>query len=64
MPDNAESRKSSSVKVQTAVYLEPKQAEALRELSKITGVPQQVYLRRGIARILDENLGLIGHLLG
>lgn len=63
MPE-AFDRKSLSGKVQTAVYLEVKQARALRELSKITGVPQQVYLRRGVSKILDENLSLIGHLLG
>lgn len=46
-------------KVATSVYLEPKQAEALRALSKITCVPQQVYLRRGIDAILKENIGLL-----
>lgn len=46
-------------KVATTVYLEPRQADALRALSKLTCVPQQVYLRRGIDAILKENLGLL-----
>ena len=46
-------------KVATSVYLEPQQAEALRTLSKITSVPQQVYLRRGVDAILKQNIGLL-----
>lgn len=46
-------------KVSTTVYLEPQKAEALRALSKITCVPQQVYLRRGLDAILRDNIGLL-----
>lgn len=58
MTDDSNS-KLKRIKIPTTVYLEPHQAEALRTLSKITGVPQQVYLRRGIDAILRDNLGLL-----
>lgn len=51
--------KLKRIKIPTTVYLEPYQAEALRTLSKLTGVPQQVYLRRGIDVILRDNLDLL-----
>jgi hypothetical protein len=35
------------------VYLEPRQVEALRKLSSITGVPQTEYVRRGVDLILE-----------
>ena len=38
----------------TTVYLEPRQLKALRELSKRTGVPFAVYVRRGIDAILQR----------
>src|SRR5690348_678683 len=39
-------------KAQLSLYLEPKDYEALKALSARTGVPQQVYIRRGIDYIL------------
>lgn len=42
-------------KVSTTVYLERRQTEALRELSKRTGVPQSEYIRRGVDLILREH---------
>jgi len=42
-------------KVQLAVYLESDQADALKALSLKTRVPQQVYLREGLAHILAKH---------
>jgi hypothetical protein len=50
------------LKVPTTVYLDPKHSEALRTLSGITHVPQQVYLRQGLLMILKENRRLLGHI--
>jgi ribosomal 50S subunit-associated protein YjgA (DUF615 family) len=42
-------------KAQLSFYPEPEDYEALKALSARTGVPQQVYLRRGLAYILRSN---------
>ena len=42
-----------SRKKATCVYLEPRQVEALRVLSSITGVPQAEYIRQGVDLILE-----------
>jgi hypothetical protein len=39
-------------KTQIAMYLEPEQAEALKELHRRTRVPMQVYLREGLDYVL------------
>jgi hypothetical protein len=41
-------------KTQLALYVEPEAAEALKELSERTRVPQQVYLREGLDAILAK----------
>ena len=41
-------------KVQTAVYLELRQLQALKALSVRTRVPQQVYLREGLDLVLAK----------
>lgn len=41
-------------KSQVSVYVEPKQAAALRKLSERTRVPQQVYLREGLDLVLQR----------
>lgn len=46
---------NGKLKVQTVVYLEPAQAEALKKLSKASGVPQQVYLRRSVEALLKQH---------
>lgn len=45
------------LKEQVALYLEPEQAAALRELSARTRVPQQVYLREGLGWVLKKYRG-------
>jgi hypothetical protein len=40
-------------KTQIAMYVEPEQMTELKELSAQTGVPMQVYLRRGLTQILE-----------
>lgn len=45
------------LKEQIALYLEPEQAAALRELSARTRVPQQVYLREGLDWVLKKYRG-------
>ncbi len=42
------------LKHQFSLYVEPEQAGALRELSKRTRVPQQVYLREGLDWVLKK----------
>lgn len=44
-------------KVQTILYVEPADLERLRELSKRTGVPMQVYLREGADYVLRKYNG-------
>ena len=46
-------------KIPTTVYLDPPKAQALRELSLRTHVPQQVYMRRGIDWVLKNSGGEI-----
>jgi predicted DNA-binding protein len=41
-------------KVATTLYLEPEQADSLRQLSERTRVPQQAYMREGIALVLAK----------
>ena len=41
-------------KSQVSVYVEPEQAAALRELSRRTRVPQQVYMREGVDMVLHR----------
>lgn len=45
------------LKHQMALYLEPEQSIALRELSRRTGLPQQVYLREGLDWVLKKYRG-------
>ena len=40
------------IKKQVALYLEPKQAEALKDLSTRTRIPQQTYLREAVDHLL------------
>jgi hypothetical protein len=50
-------RKSSKlrlIKAQLSFYPEPKDYEALKELSAKTRVPQQVYLREGLEIVLKK----------
>lgn len=42
-------------KISTTVYLDKRQAEALAELSVITGVPQAKFIRDGIDVIIEAN---------
>ena len=42
-------------KAQLSLYLEPEKYQELKALSERTGVPQQVYLRGGLAYILQIN---------
>jgi hypothetical protein len=54
----AKDRKNSKgrlQKVAATIYLEPAQADALRRLSEVTRVPQQVYLRDGVDLVLKAN---------
>jgi len=39
---------------QISLFLEVEQLERVRQLSKRTGVPVQEYIRRGLAKLLDE----------
>jgi hypothetical protein len=48
------SSKLRLIKIPVQAYLEPEQAEALRELSERTRVPQQVYIREGINHVLEK----------
>ena len=45
------------VKVQTTVYLDPEQSEALKQLAKETRRTQQSLLREGVEYILRSFLG-------
>ncbi len=42
-------------KLQVTIYLNPEQVTALRALSKVTQVPQSIYIRQGIDKILKKN---------
>ena len=42
-------------KAQLSFYAQPEDYEALKSLSARTGVPQQVYLRRGLAHVPEIN---------
>ena len=42
------------LKTQMAMYLDKEQAAALKALSKKTKVPQQVYIRMGLDKVLVE----------
>jgi hypothetical protein len=53
MPRPASSRERLK-KSQVSVYVDPEQAAALRELSRRTRVPQQVYLREGLDLVLQR----------
>jgi hypothetical protein len=50
-PTNSRDRLRKS---QVSVYVEPEQAAALRELSKRTRIPQQVFLREGVDLVLQR----------
>jgi hypothetical protein len=41
-------------KVSTTVYIRPDQAELLRQLSAITGVPQAEYIRQAVDLVLAK----------
>jgi predicted DNA-binding protein len=47
------------VKIQTTVYLDPEQSEALKLLAKVTCRTQQSLLREGVTYILDKNKRLL-----
>ena len=42
-------------KTQIAMYLKPEQFDALKALSARTGVPMQMYLRKGLDLILEKH---------
>lgn len=44
-------------KTATTCYVRPDQMEKLRALSKVTGVPMAVYIRRGIDQVLKRHEG-------
>jgi hypothetical protein len=41
-------------KVQLSFYVEPDDYRALKEISHRTGIPQQVFMRRGLSMILQR----------
>lgn len=43
------------IKKQVAMYAEPEQYHALKELSEKTRVPMQVYLREGVDAVLKKH---------
>lgn len=51
---SATSSKLRLLKKQVIAYLEPEQAEELKELSDRTRVPQQVYMREGVDMVLAK----------
>ena len=51
---NLTSSRNRLKKSQVSVYVEPEQAATLRELSRRTRVPQQVYLREGLDLVLQR----------
>lgn len=51
--DKKPNSKARLKKAQLSFYPEPEQYEELKALSAETGVPQQVYLRRGLEHVLE-----------
>ncbi len=45
---------AATKKAMVVAYLEPEQKEALKQLSTITRVPQQAYIREAIDMVLDR----------